>query len=137
MHGTLKIVVPRQLFHYVCACIPMWYCRYFVAFSFDTTLGVSIAILFHKAAVKWAKQQATHQQLDETTWQKALTECGSYGEHFLLLTIIIHTRDQPDPSDVRLCVEGDPPSFTRFYIQLAEFSIAVIVGRVICGSLVS
>lgn len=57
------------------------YCRYFVAFSFDTTLGVSIAILFHKAAVQWAKQQAAHQQLDDMTWQKAIAECGSYGEH--------------------------------------------------------
>ena len=54
--------------------------RYFVAFSFDTTLGVSIAIAFHKAAVKWAKQEAARQQPDSITWQKALAECGSYGK---------------------------------------------------------
>ncbi|DBA75969.1 TPA: hypothetical protein ACH3X2_008905 [Trebouxia sp. C0005] len=84
-------------------------CRYFVAFSFDTTLGVSIAIIFHKAAVKWAKQIASRQGPEDMSWQKALAECGSY---------------------------GDPPSFKRFYIQLAEFSVAVIIGRVICGSLV-
>ena len=34
-------------------------------------------------------------------------------------------------------VAGDPPSLKRFFTQLAEFSIAVVVGRVICGSLVS
>ena len=57
------------------------YCdRYFVAFSFDTTLGVSIAIVFHKAAVKWAKQVAARQSPDDVSWQKALAECGSYGE---------------------------------------------------------
>ena len=135
MHGRQS----RQLSHAsatACAAHTLpWCCRYFVAFSFDTTLGVSIAILFHKAAVKWAKQQAAHQQLDEMTWQKALAECGSYGEwiSLLLLTIIMHISS---PSRIRLCNVGDPPSFIRFYIQLAEFSIAVIVGRVICGSLV-
>lgn len=101
---VIAVLASRAQAHEVSSCA--WY---FVAFSFDTTLGVSIAILFHKAAVQWAKQQAAHQQLDDMTWQKAIAECGSY---------------------------GDPPSFTRFYIQLAEFSIAVIVGRVICGSLV-
>ena len=54
--------------------------RYFVAFSFDTTLGVSIAIAFHKAAIKWAKQEAARQQPDSNSWQKALAECGSYGK---------------------------------------------------------
>ena len=54
--------------------------RYFVAFSFDTTLGVSIAIIFHKAAVKWAKQVAARQSPDDMSWQKALAECGSYGK---------------------------------------------------------
>lgn len=54
--------------------------RYFVAFSFDTTLGVSIAIVFHKAAVKWAKQLASRQGSEDISWQKALAECGSYGE---------------------------------------------------------
>ena len=32
---------------------------------------------------------------------------------------------------------GDPPSYRRFYYQLGEFSVAVVVGRIICGSLVS
>jgi len=58
-------------------------CRYFVAFSFDTTLGVSIAIIFHKAAVKWAKQIASRQGPEDISWQKALAECGSYGELLL------------------------------------------------------
>ena len=86
--------------------------------------------------MKWAKQQTAHQQVDEMTWQKALAECGSYGEWIppLLLTITVQT--YVNDSHVRLCVQGDPPSFTRFYIQLAEFSVAVVVGRVICGSLV-
>ena len=55
-------------------------CRYFVAFSFDTTLGVSIAIIFHKAAVTWAKQTVSRQACDDMSWQKAIAECGSYGE---------------------------------------------------------
>lgn len=59
--------------------------RYFVAFSFDTTLGVSIAIAFHKAAVRWAKQEASQQQPDSVTWQKTLAECGSYGNAIVCL----------------------------------------------------
>lgn len=106
-HGcgmVIAVLASRAQAHEVSSCA--WY---FVAFSFDTTLGVSIAIIFHKAAVKWAKQMASRQGPDDMSWQKSLAECGSY---------------------------GDPPSFRRFYIQLAEFSVAVIVGRVICGSMV-
>lgn len=58
-----------------------------MAFSFDTTLGVSIAIAFHKAAVKWAKQEAAQQLPDSITWQKALAECGSYGMSLLHIAL--------------------------------------------------
>ncbi|DBA99322.1 TPA: hypothetical protein ACH3X3_011928 [Trebouxia sp. C0006] len=94
----IAVLASRAQAHEVSSCA--WY---FVAFSFDTTLGVSIAIIFHKAAVKWAKQIASRQGPEDISWQKALAECGSY---------------------------GDPPSFKRFYIQLAEFSVAVIIGHI-------
>lgn len=50
-------------------------CRYFVAFSFDTTLGVALAIGLHSLAVKAARQRA-----DRSGFAACVADCGSYGE---------------------------------------------------------
>lgn len=48
--------------------------RYFVAFTFDTTLGVALAIAFHNLAVRSAKNQA-----DNSYAAACIAECGHYG----------------------------------------------------------
>ena len=50
-------------------------CRYFVAFTFDTTLGVALAIGFHTLALNAAKHNAKSSQ-----FAARVAECGSYGE---------------------------------------------------------
>jgi hypothetical protein len=49
-------------------------CRYFVAFTFDTTLGVALAIGFHTLALNAANYNASHSH-----FAARIAECGSYG----------------------------------------------------------
>ncbi|KAK9805878.1 hypothetical protein WJX73_000180 [Symbiochloris irregularis] len=80
---------------------------YFVAFTFDTTLGVAIALGLHTAAVRTArhftKKEKPHPVL------LSIAECGNY---------------------------GTPPSVWRLWPQLIEFSTAVLLARMLCGSLI-
>lgn len=60
------------------------HCRYLVAFTFDTTLGLALAIGFHTLALNAAKHNAGHSR-----FAARVAECGSYGEafpHFLRVT---------------------------------------------------
>ncbi|KAK9803969.1 hypothetical protein WJX72_009098 [[Myrmecia] bisecta] len=85
---------------------------YFVAFSFDTTLGVSVAVGIHKLAVRQAREWTAIKGLSTDArepWYSTIAECGNY---------------------------GDPPSWRRFLIQLVEWCLAVILGRVVCGTVV-
>jgi len=57
---------------------------YFVAYSFDTTLGVSLAIGLHAAAVRWARarQAAAAAAADppaKHSWAVTIAACGDYG----------------------------------------------------------
>ncbi len=56
------------------------HCRYFVAFTFDTTLGVALAIAFHTLALNAAKYNASGSQ-----FAARVAECGSYGETHSML----------------------------------------------------
>ena len=49
--------------------------RYFVAFSFDTTLGVALTLAFHKLAL----QIAIKRKNDSSLWQR-IAGCGDYGK---------------------------------------------------------
>jgi len=53
-------------------------CRYFVAFTFDTTLGVALAIAFHTLALNAAKYNASHSH-----FAARIAKCGSYGMRFV------------------------------------------------------
>ena len=61
---------------------------YFVAYTFDTTLGVTIAVLLHSGivrAARWhiARFGAIDAPLDEdASWVVVITHCGEYGKSF-------------------------------------------------------
>ncbi|PSC74764.1 GUCD1 isoform X2 [Micractinium conductrix] len=107
---------------------------YFWAFTFDTTIGLALTIGLHKAALRgalWWGERTARRQGDAARalaedgsegggsegaasaaggpWWKVLLDCGSY---------------------------GDPPSYRRWGIQLAEWVTCVIAARALCGGLV-
>ena len=55
-------------------------CRYFVAYSFDTTLGVALAIGIHMGAVRVCRRWAVASPNKPTTLWKLIADCGNYGE---------------------------------------------------------
>lgn len=69
---------------------------YFVAYTFDTTLGVTVAIALHNAVVRWARnmqQTAAATGLSvglslQWTWTAAIASCGDYGAPFLRLSTV-------------------------------------------------
>ena len=106
---------------------------YFVAYTFDTTLGVFLTLAIHKLVLKYIQStytaHATQKYLGvaaprehgatqggveaevgvEGSWAVAITECGRY---------------------------GDPPSFKRWTYQAAEWSACVVAARALCGAFV-
>ncbi|KAK9866951.1 hypothetical protein WJX84_004349 [Apatococcus fuscideae] len=83
---------------------------YFFAFTFDTTLGVAVTILIHKAAIaicQWCIPRCSSGWLRSGLF--AVAECGSY---------------------------GDPPQTSRFVIQLVEWTLAMTLARLIVGTTV-
>ena len=57
--------------------------RYFVAYTFDTTLGVALAIGIHTGAVRIAKHQGVGHQADPKNYWKLIAESGNYGMHMM------------------------------------------------------
>ena len=57
---------------------------YFVAYTFDTTLGVTLAIVLHNAAVRGAQQLQESAESFEPTgirmWAAVIAKCGDYGK---------------------------------------------------------
>lgn len=52
-----------------------------MAFSFDTTLGVGIAVAVHKLVLGWAKRRhAARIGASSESWAAVMAECGNYGE---------------------------------------------------------
>lgn len=80
---------------------------YFVAFSFDTTLGVAIALGLHTCAVRSARKMCSREPPNAVLL--SIAECGHYGE---------------------------PPSLSRLWPQLVEFTSAVLTARFCCGLLI-
>lgn len=54
-------------------------CRY----TFDTTLGVTLAVLLHRLLVRWAARRRAapdpEAALDRFSWVQAVATCGDYG----------------------------------------------------------
>mmetsp|Transcript_18975 Transcript_18975/g.57310 ORF Transcript_18975/g.57310 Transcript_18975/m.57310 type:complete len:324 (-) Transcript_18975:5-976(-) len=86
---------------------------YFVAYTFDTTLGVTLAILLHRAAVRaavrWRGAPDPEAAQAPSGWVHAIAHCGDY---------------------------GDPPSWRRWAPQMAEWVFATIAARAVCGIVV-
>eukprot|EP00891_Asterochloris_glomerata_P002373 jgi/Astpho2/2373/Aster-x1070 len=81
---------------------------YFVAFFIDTSLGVGLAVGLHQLVVVVARIAASESGT-KTGLAAALARPGSY---------------------------GDPVNKSVFCVQLFEFTIAVIIARAACGSLI-
>ena len=64
-------------------------CRYFVAYTFDTTLGVALAIGIHTGAVRIAKYQGEGHQANPKNYWKLMAESGNYGVHMMTLNILV------------------------------------------------
>lgn len=70
---------------------------YFVAYTFDTTLGVTVAIALHNAVVRWARniQQTAAAAgsavglAPQWTCTTAIASCGDYGASSLRPTLRI------------------------------------------------
>lgn len=97
---------------------------YFIVYSVDTSVGVSLTILLHNLAVSTARrfQRNSYSRLQANTnpvaswghvvnqrWFDHLARCGYY---------------------------GDPPSLKPWIWQIGEWTIVTIVARVLCASLV-
>lgn len=94
---------------------------YFVAFAFDTTLGVAVTIALHRStlhAVSSLHVRHPSPLLD------AVLQCGNYGMQVALPT----TRVTP--------AAGNPPRLQRWAVQLLEWTACVVLARVVVGSLV-
>eukprot|EP00884_Botryococcus_braunii_P004807 jgi/Botrbrau1/14327/Bobra.0287s0019.1 len=80
---------------------------YFVAYCFDTTIGVATAIALHWTVVTACRRKK--QMGAPSNIYSVLADCGNY---------------------------GNPPRWGRFALQLVEWTVCVILARVVCGGLV-
>ncbi|KAI7837995.1 hypothetical protein COHA_008177 [Chlorella ohadii] len=107
---------------------------YFMAFTFDTTLGLLFTILLHKAALAGAAwygrreaQRLGSEELQPAMWPSSSGDGGSSSSNlgdrwFEVLQACGHY--------------GDPPSYRRWGIQLAEWVACVVLARAMCGTIV-
>lgn len=86
---------------------------YFVAYTFDTTLGLGLTVAFHKTVIRfakcWKKRHAARLTVSSDRWFDIVAQCGDYGE---------------------------PPSLLRWWIQMVEWVLCVVGARAVCGTLV-
>ncbi|PRW61104.1 hypothetical protein C2E21_0645 [Chlorella sorokiniana] len=106
---------------------------YFMAFTFDTTLGLLLTILLHKAALRcaaWygrrAAQRLGSEELQPVVGLSSGSSAGSSG-----------TSGDRWFEVLQACGNyGDPPSYRRWAIQLAEWVACVVLARGMCGTIV-
>ncbi len=55
--------------------------RYFIAYSFDTTLGVAAAVGIHTLVVRLCSSRASLFAHIDNHWCRCIAECGKYGAH--------------------------------------------------------
>ena len=103
---------------------------YFVAFSFDTTIGVALTMLLHRTVLLQLRKdlslanlgsnerESWHDAITDAlpppeqneSWKAAIVDCGQY---------------------------GDPPILRRWGLQAAEWSFCVVIARALCGGIVA
>ena len=62
--------------------------RYFVAYSFDTTLGVAATVGIHTLILRLCSSRAALFPHIENHWCRCIAECGKYGALAILLICI-------------------------------------------------
>lgn len=114
---------------------------YFVAFTFDTTIGLLLTIGLHKAALRgarWWGERGTRQRGDAAqalapAWEE---EGGSEGAGSMYAPPTA-AASAPWHTVLQECGNyGEPPSYRRWGIQLGEWVGCVVLARVLCGTLV-
>lgn len=119
--NMITAILAADLIHKARTSACSWY---FVVFTADTTVGVSITILLHNLVVRTARwfERNRYAKLQADTnpdtmwghvvdqrWFNYLARCGYY---------------------------GDPPSFKPWMWQSLEWTIVNIIARILCGLLV-
>ena len=197
----IAVVASTRGGHETSACA--WY---FVAFTFDTTLGVGLAVLMHKLLVRAARAWLAAATADSVGtlrkrgWAATIASCGDYGAapglqsyghptlpeggvpRTLRASLRLGAANRcssqqsfrakacrqcrhcsPDsatrdcylpniydfvlPMSRRAChercvvqglrrVTGDPPSWQRWAVQMAEWVAATVIARAMCGVVV-
>lgn len=97
---------------------------YFVVYTIDTTIGVSLSIFLHRMNIRWTQwlQQSRYERLQpesssngtwnydvERRWFDYIATCGNY---------------------------GNPPSFKPWFWQMGEWTLVTVIARAFCGTLV-
>lgn len=89
---------------------------YYVAFSFDTTIGVVLTMVLHNAILRRLRdspafgQESLPLPQQHESWKVAVLDCGQY---------------------------GDPPILRRWAFQAGEWSLCVVTARALCGGIVA
>jgi len=97
---------------------------YFFAFSFDTTVGVTLTLILHNAILRRLRDALASSQdsigialplilpppQQHESWKVAIADCGQY---------------------------GNPPILRRWALQAGEWSLCVVVARALCGGTVA
>jgi hypothetical protein len=90
---------------------------YFVAFTFDTTVGVALTMILHHAILRRLRDALAFSQDSirplpsiYESWKIAVVDCGQY---------------------------GNPPILRRWAFQAGEWSLCVVTARALCGGIVA
>lgn len=103
-----------------------------MAFTFDTTLGVALAIALHNIALRVARKFANANSI-----AAEIAECGTYGALFGVKVGVSRTLYRfTHLCHQKLLGTGTPPSWGKFWPQALEWTTAVILARLLCGSVV-
>lgn len=120
---------------------------YFVAFTFDTTLGVAITVALHRVCLH-AARVANARRATPSHVLDALIECGHYGrviivkEGWCMCSVVSGWRVPlvcmytPPTMHPHYACTGNPPSTWRWALQLTEWTLCVILARAAVGTLV-
>lgn len=105
---TIALVVSTRSGRTISECA--WY---FVAFCFDTTLGVSLAVLLHRWFIRLAGALVRPPDPESARvpsgWAYSISHCGDYGE---------------------------PAAWGRWAPQMIEWLVATVAARFVCGIVV-
>lgn len=112
---------------------------YFVAFTFDTSIGVALTMLLHKAILLYLRRDISLASLETNERESLWQDCTSSRDPAAILDSL------PPPTEneswkvaiVDCGKYGDPPLLRRWALQAGEWSCCVVVARALCGGIVA